>query len=420
MFTRLPALCRSIVALTAMCFAVLSASSCSSGSGGNPAAPSAPVAAAAITVQPANQSVPMGIPATFTVTAVGSSLNYQWERNGVAITGATGSTYTIPATAFADNGAAFSVTVTNSAGAVTSTTASLTVTARAPMTGDLRFQQVDAASTVNGWGNAGVGLSTFLVSRGGNDFVPSIGTQFFLESGNCVVPPVTDGTGCEWAFAATPMNVSASSPAVLAGYGSDTWDNLQADLQNPSWPGFSNSGSPASASSVITSMDLEPASILFAVSWIESSVQTGFTPVQNTVAPADLEAAANLEGASARVITAVSNNAGSITYIAYGWQADTSSIYEAHVVTASAANTASAAASLAAQGYIITATGLADSNGNIILVGTRVQGDTMARPFVAVHGSMLQQGLQLLGYANVGVLVDPTSPTDEYIYLGER
>src|ERR1700690_1319145 len=127
MFTRLPALCRSIVTLTAMCFMVLSASSCSSGSGGNPAAPSAPVAAAAITVQPANQSVPMGIPATFTVTAVGSSLNYQWERKGAATAGATGSPYTLPATAFADNGAAFSVTVTNSAGAVTSTTASLTV-----------------------------------------------------------------------------------------------------------------------------------------------------------------------------------------------------------------------------------------------------------------------------------------------------
>jgi hypothetical protein len=44
-----------------------------------------------------------------------------------------------------------------------------------------------------------------------------------------------------------------------------------------------------------------------------------------------------------------------------------------------------ASADLASQGFIITATGLADNLGNVLMVGSRIQGDTMARPFVAAQ-----------------------------------
>jgi hypothetical protein len=118
---------------------------------------------------------------------------------------------------------------------------------------------------------------------------------------------------------------------------------------------------------------------------MQSAQQTGFEREQNTVSAANLQAAAAQEGVSSRVITAISNNAGEITYLSYGWQADTATLYEAQVVTTSTANAPAAAGSLAAQGFIITAMGQADSNGNILLVGTRVQGDTLARPFVAVQ-----------------------------------
>jgi hypothetical protein len=363
----------------------------------------------------------MGLSATFSVTATGSSLQYQWARNGAAIASATSSSYTTPPMTFADTGATFTVGVNNSAGTVTSNAASLTVTARAPMAGDLRFQQVDAPSTVNGWGNAGVGLSTNLLGRSAQDFTPSIGTPFYVGSaGNCGATPVTDGTGCTWFFSEVPFKVSAATPTLLAGYGSDVFDNFQADLQNPAWPPFGNGASPASAASVITSLDLEPANILFAVSWIQSAQQTGFELVQNTVTAVNLPAAATQEGASSRVITAVSNNAGAITYLSYGWQADTATIYEAQVVTASPTDAPTAAASLAAQGFIITATGLADSGGNVLLVGTRVQGDTMARPFVAAQVSSAIQAMMQQGYANVAVIVDLSNPTNPYTYLGER
>ena len=70
--------------------------------------------APAITAQPVNQSVPMGLTATYSVTATGTAPQYQWSKNGVAIPGANASTYVTPATGFDDTGTSFTVTVTNS------------------------------------------------------------------------------------------------------------------------------------------------------------------------------------------------------------------------------------------------------------------------------------------------------------------
>src|SRR6267378_4917135 len=82
-----------------------------------------------ITTQPASQSVTIGQTATFSVTATSGTLplNYQWQKNGANIAGATLSTYTTPATVTSDNGATFDAIVTNSAGSVTSASATLTV-----------------------------------------------------------------------------------------------------------------------------------------------------------------------------------------------------------------------------------------------------------------------------------------------------
>ena len=64
------------------------------------------------------------------MVATGSAtLTYQWQKNGTDISGATASTYTIPATSIGDSGAKFLVVVSNSAGKATSNPAILTVTA---------------------------------------------------------------------------------------------------------------------------------------------------------------------------------------------------------------------------------------------------------------------------------------------------
>ncbi|MDP1833154.1 MAG: immunoglobulin domain-containing protein [Geothrix sp.] len=104
------------------------------GGGSDAPPPPPPPVAPAISVQPANQTVLDGSTATFTVTASGTApLAYQWKKGGTAITtGGTSASYTTPATVLADSGSSFTVTVTNVAGAVTSTAATLTVNPAPP------------------------------------------------------------------------------------------------------------------------------------------------------------------------------------------------------------------------------------------------------------------------------------------------
>src|SRR5213078_3117558 len=85
-----------------------------------------------ITTQPVSQTVTAGQTATFTVVAAGTApLSYQWQKNGANISGATSASYVTPATTSSDSGATFDVVVSNSAGTVTSNTATLTVNAAA-------------------------------------------------------------------------------------------------------------------------------------------------------------------------------------------------------------------------------------------------------------------------------------------------
>jgi hypothetical protein len=82
-----------------------------------------------ITTQPANVTVTVGQPATFTVEASGTApLAYQWTKNGMDV-GTNSNTYTIASTATTDNNAKIQVKVSNSAGSATSNTAMLTVNA---------------------------------------------------------------------------------------------------------------------------------------------------------------------------------------------------------------------------------------------------------------------------------------------------
>jgi Abnormal spindle-like microcephaly-assoc'd, ASPM-SPD-2-Hydin/Protein of unknown function (DUF1573) len=83
-----------------------------------------------ISAQPVNQTVTAGQTATFTVVAGGTApLSYQWQKSGVNIAGATGASYTTPATTIGDSGSTFRVVVSNTAGTLTSAAATLTVNA---------------------------------------------------------------------------------------------------------------------------------------------------------------------------------------------------------------------------------------------------------------------------------------------------
>ncbi len=85
--------------------------------------------APAISVQPQSTTITAGGNVTFSVTASGTPTpTYQWQKNSVAISGATSSTYTINSVSSTD-AADYTVLVSNSAGNVTSSKATLTVNA---------------------------------------------------------------------------------------------------------------------------------------------------------------------------------------------------------------------------------------------------------------------------------------------------
>jgi hypothetical protein len=87
-------------------------------------------ALAVITTQPASQAVCVGSSVTLSVTATDAS-RYQWRKNGVTISGAISSTYTIPAYCSCDAGT-YSVVVANSCGNRASANAYISTKASLP------------------------------------------------------------------------------------------------------------------------------------------------------------------------------------------------------------------------------------------------------------------------------------------------
>jgi hypothetical protein len=81
---------------------------------------------ASITSQPGNQAACTGESVQFCIGASGSSLKYQWKKNGLPISGATTSCYSIPSAGPADAGS-YTCTVSNSCSTATSSEAVLTV-----------------------------------------------------------------------------------------------------------------------------------------------------------------------------------------------------------------------------------------------------------------------------------------------------
>ena len=181
-----------------------------------------------ISTQPANKTVTAGQTATFSVTASGAgTLTYQWNRNGTAISGATSASYTTPATTSADNGATFSVKVTNGAGNVTSNAATLTVTAATLILNanktSLSFGNVTTGTssaltvTFTNAGNSNVNISNVSVS--GSGFTGSgVSSGQILTPGQTATLNVTfapSATGAVTGTATVASNAT-SSPATIA------------------------------------------------------------------------------------------------------------------------------------------------------------------------------------------------------------
>lgn len=161
-----------------------------------------------ITAQPTSTSVATGAAAAFSVTATNSP-SYQWAFNGVAIPGATSSTYAI-ASAGVSAAGSYSVTVSNSGGSVTSQTAFLTVTA--PSGGPTITTQPNSVTAATGQtiilsvGTAGASSAI----RSGKSFAISQLTYQWYRDG----APLADGSGVNGATAGTLV---LSGSAVRSG-----------------------------------------------------------------------------------------------------------------------------------------------------------------------------------------------------------
>lgn len=83
-----------------------------------------------IVSHPVSQTAVVGEIVTYSVVATGSVLSYQWQRDGTDIPGASDASFVPPPVTLADNGAVFTVIVSNSAGSVNSDQATLAVSQR--------------------------------------------------------------------------------------------------------------------------------------------------------------------------------------------------------------------------------------------------------------------------------------------------
>jgi hypothetical protein len=293
---------------------------------------------------------------------------YQWLWNGTVISGANSSFYTTQTAQPADNGSVISVTVTNSQGSVTSQGAVLNVPGapRAPKVGDLRFKDVDAFPYGLAYAD-----TTALVYSLEKNYQQATGTP--LTVGGIGPTPGGAPGSTIWWYAAfkLPANVPARTYCVDGGL----LTNLATDLEALDVPG-----------TVITSLDLAFNNSDYAKSWLTTTATGTFTATRQFVDPSTLQTVATQAGTSGQVITALSFDAsGKVYVIAYSWDQDPMTEYEANVAFATNDTVEATAQSLAQAGYIITAIGGQTNSNTQLLVGTKVKGDTTPRPVTLYH-----------------------------------
>jgi autotransporter-associated beta strand protein len=133
-----------------------------------------------ITQQPVSQSVGQGMPVTFTVVSTGGVFTCQWRKDGVAISGATGSSYTIAAAATSDAGS-YDVVVSNALGSATSASATLTVVTPPQITGQPVSQTINqGASATFAVSATGIG-NTYQWRKSGMPITGATGTSYTIH-----------------------------------------------------------------------------------------------------------------------------------------------------------------------------------------------------------------------------------------------
>jgi hypothetical protein len=294
--------------------------------------------APSITSQPASKSVNVGQTATFSVTATGTgTLTYQWKKNGAAVSGATSSTYTTPATIASDSGAVFTVTIAGTSGNVTSSGATITVNAppsitaqpasKSVLTGQTATFSVTATGTAPlryQWNKGGAAIS------GATSASYTTPATIAADNGTQFTVTVSNGSGSVTSNPAT-LTVSASTAILNASTGSLSFSSVNIGSSSSLPVTFTNNGNSTVTISNVT---------LSGAGYTVSGVQTGlilshgqvatmsvtFTPATSGPLPGSVTVTSNASNSPATVTlsgTGVQTVSHSITLT---WTASTSTV----------------------------------------------------------------------------------------------
>lgn len=128
-----------------------------------------------LATQPQSRAVLSGTPASFSITATGADLSYQWYRNGKAIPGSKKNSYAVGVPLAGDNGAIYSVAVSNALGSVTSAEATLGVNTGTGL-------RPTSYSHAKGRNQGPVTVPAFSLARTFGDFFGGEGRDYFIAT----------------------------------------------------------------------------------------------------------------------------------------------------------------------------------------------------------------------------------------------
>ncbi len=202
-----------------------------------------------ITAQPTNQTVTAGKTATFSVVATGTSpLSYQWRKGGTAVSGATSASYTTPTTTSSDNGAQFTVMVSNTAGSATSNAATLTVnsgTAPPSVPTGLTAGAATSSEIDLSWNASTGSVAGYKIFRGGSQMGTSTTTSF-ADTGLAASTTYSYAVAAFDAAGNTSAQSASASATTLASSGGGGipntlgWYSIPntalSSVQQTSWP----------------------------------------------------------------------------------------------------------------------------------------------------------------------------------------
>ena len=183
---------------------------------------------------------------------------------------------------------------------------------------------------------------------------------------------------CGWDFNYLGLPTSMDGEYTTYYQEDGPWQSYLASLDTPN--------------SVIISTDLEASACDGSIGVGYIQVQAGgFTYNEAEVQPSALASTVQAAGQAHQIVTAVAyddaQSPPQVVVISYGWSGDTTTVYESQAVAIPASgNVGSTAQSLAGQGYFVSAFG-GNSTDGYVMVGMRVQGDTMPRPLDLGNGS---------------------------------